>query len=678
MRVVKRILISLTLAAALSMSGAQADDEFSASFKNTDINEFIQAVSRNLDKTIIVDPEVRGSINVRSYDVMDRDQYYNFFLNVLAVYGYAVVEMDDGPLKVVRDRDAKSHPVPVVDDDSATGDAWITRVVPLQNVSVRELAPLLRQLNDQSSGGAVMNYDPSNVILMSGRAALINRLVEIVRRVDQAGDQEVDIIQLQHASAGELVRIVEGVMQEGGSGTPDMLIPRITADERTNRVLVSGDPRARARAVRLIERLDEEMETSGNTRVLYLRYANAEDMVGLLRGMTDTILEEERSGSSSNGQRSRGRSGQEVSIEAHESTNALVITAQPDMLGAIEDVVSQLDIRRAQVLVEAIIVEVFEGDGTNFGIQWASEDIGLMQHTTGQNVPIGQLGVAVDQARDRPGAEVTRVDNAGNEFTTREPDQQGDLSLLANLLGSANGLLFGTVQDGWAAVVQAVATTTNSNILSAPSITTLDNQEASILVGQEVPTITGSTPGANNENPFQTIDRREVGIRLHVTPQINEGDSVQLKIEQEVSSIAGTTEVDVTFNKRELNTTVLARDGETVVLGGLIDEDVQESLSKVPLLGDIPLLGHLFKSTNVTTQKRNLMVFIRPTIVRDDDRMHELSHRKYSYMRARQLAKQEEGLSLRRDSSIPVVPEWQGSFDDLPPEFQDLLDEEGE
>ncbi|RUO18270.1 type II secretion system secretin GspD [Aliidiomarina haloalkalitolerans] len=673
-------LLGLTLAASLALVPASAvsQEEFSASFKNTEIAEFIQSVSRNLEETIIIDPEVRGRINVRSYNVMNRDQYYAFFLNVLEVYGFAVVRMDNGVLKVIRERDARTKPTPVVDDDSYTGDEWVTRVIAVQNVSVRELGPLLRQLNEQAKGGAVMTYDPSNVIMLSGRAELLNRLVEIIRRVDQAGNQDVEVVQLQHSSAAEMVRIAQAVFQQQGSNVPEMLVPRIVPDERTNRVLISGEPRARERAIRLIKQLDTEMQTSGNTRVYYLRYAKANEMVDLLRGMTQSILAEQRAQSSGGGQGGqaapRGRAGGEISIEAHEPTNALVITAQPDMLRALEGVINQLDIRRAQVLVEAIIVEVFEGDGINFGIQWVSEDIGMMQHSNGQMVPIGQLGVAAEAARTQPGAVTERVDNAGNIFTTREPDRRGDYTMLASLLGNANGLLMGTVQDGWAAVIQAVATTTNSNILSAPSITTLDNQEASILVGQEVPTLTGSTPSSGNDNPFQTIDRREIGVRLRVTPQINEGDAVQLLIEQEVSSIAGSTAVDVTFNKRELRTTVLARDGETIVLGGLIDEDVQESLSKVPLLGDIPIIGHLFKSTSVTTRKRNLMVFIRPTIIRDDDRMGNLSQRKYSYIRAQQIEQRQRGVSLRSRDTVPVLPEWDDDAE-LPPEYQRFLDE---
>ena len=660
--------------------------EFSASFNNTDINEFIQTVSRNLEKTIVVDPEVRGRINVRSYDVLTREQYYQFFLDVLEVYRFAVIESDNGTLRVIRDRDARNAALPVVDDDSTGGASMITRVVRVENVSVRELAPLLRGLNDQSGGGNVVSYDPSNVIMITGRAAVVNRLVEIIERVDHAGNQDVERIELHHASAAEMVRIASAIfIPQAAGNTPDLLVPRIVADERTNSVLISGEPRVRERVIRLIQELDSELESTGNTRVFYLRYAKAEEMVEVLRGMTNTILaEEERQsqtqaaggGGAQRASMQRRRGGDEVSIEAHESTNALVVTGQPSMIRAIEDVVRQLDIRRAQVLVEAIIVEVFESDGLDFGVQWLSEDFGLMQHNNGNLVPLGQVAIAAEAARTQPGAEFERVDpNTGQVVTSREPDRRGDFSLAAQLLSRANGLLLGTVQDGWGAVLQAVSTNTNSNILSAPSITTLDNQEANFLVGQDVPTITGSTAGSNNENPFQTVDRREIGIRLRVTPQINEGDSVQMIIEQEVSSLAGATSVDITINKRELSTTVLARDGETIVLGGLIDEDVQESLSKVPLLGDIPILGHLFKSTSVTTRKRNLMIFIRPTIVRDDARMDQLSSRKYSYIRAQQMEQRERGLSLRHDSRIPVLPEW-AEHKLLPPGFEPYAEPE--
>ncbi|RUO80301.1 type II secretion system protein GspD [Idiomarina tyrosinivorans] len=679
-RVVRQWLILgwLTASMTLPVAPAHAAD-YAASFKNTDITEFIQVVGRNLGKTIIIDPDVRGKIDVRSYDVMNEQQYWQFFLNVLEVYGYAAVTMDSGVIKVIRDKDASKGPIPVVDGDGAVGDTMVTRVVPVKNVSVRELAPLLRQLNDQTGGGMVTSYDPSNVIMMTGRAETVQRLVEIIERVDRAGDQSVEVIKLDYASASEVVNIAKSLYERGqDNSTPELLMPKVVADERTNSVIVSGEPKARTRVVNLIKKLDQDLKTRGNTRVFYLKYAKAADMVEVLQGVSQSIQAEDEQGqANTNMRRTRSGGQQPVSINAHEDTNAIVITAQPDILASLEGVIRRLDIRRAQVLVEAIIVEILEGDGINFGVQWISKDGGLVQYNDGSQVPIGSLAAAAYQARPKEGSSITRVDNAGNQYTETEPDEPGDVTLLAQLLGSVNGMMFGTINDDWAAVVQAVKNNTNSNILATPSIVTVDNETASFLVGQEVPVITGSTAGANNENPFQTVERKEIGIKLEVTPQINEGDAVQLLINQEVSSLSGATAVDITTNKRELKTTVMAQDGQTIVLGGLIDDNVQESVSKIPLLGDIPIIGNLFKSTSTTTQKRNLMIFIRPTIIRDGDRLGEISNDKYNYMRALQLDRRARGVSLMPNTDTPVMPEWNEKLA-LPPSFREYMDKQQE
>jgi len=666
--------ITLTL-----MSSPLSSEEYAASFKNTDINEFIQVVGRNLEKTIIIDPNVRGKIDVRSYDVMNEEQYYQFFLNVLEVYGFAVVEMESGVLKVLRDKDAKTSSLPVLDRDTrGSGDTMVTRVVPVENVSVRELAPLLRQLNDQSGGGMVVSYDPSNVIMMTGRSETVQRLVEIIERVDQAGDQDVDMVSLEYASASEIVRIAQSLYEKNNEGVPALLIPKIVADERSNSVIVSGEPRARSRVVKLIKQLDQDLKTEGNTRVFYLKYAKAPEVVEVLKNVSSSIQAEveQQTSTGNNSQRRRSSGNETVSISPHEPTNSVVITAQKDMLASLEKVIRELDIRRAQVQVEAIIVEIMEGDSVDFGVQWISEDGGMVQYNNGNQVPIGSLAAGAYQARERPGTTTTRITDGGVEVTTTEPDEPGDISLLANLLGSVNGMMFGTIQNDWAAVVQAVTQDTRSNILATPSIVTVDNEEASFLVGQEVPTISGSTTGDNNDNPFQTVDRTEIGIKLKVTPQINEGDAVQMTIEQEVSSLSGATAVDVIINKRELKTTVMADDGETIVLGGLIDEDVQESVSKVPLLGDIPILGKLFSSTSTSKQKRNLMVFIRPTIVRDGNRMRDLSSAKYNYIRALQLDERSRGISLMPTEETPLLNDWDNKLT-LPPGFDEYLEKKG-
>jgi general secretion pathway protein D len=321
------------------------------------------------------------------------------------------------------------------------------------------------------------------------------------------------------------------------------------------------------------------------------------------------------------------------------------------------------------VLVEAIIVEVFEGDGTTLGVQWANEKGGGTQFNNGV-VGIGSLAVGAQQAQDQV-TTVTTVSNDGTPVQTTDT-QLGDFTGLASLLSGVNGFLLGGVKDGWGAVLQAVSTDTNSNLLATPHLTTMDNEEAFFIVGQEVPIITGSTTGSNNANPFQSVDRQEVGIKLKVTPQINEGDAVQLLIEQEVSSVSGATSVDVIINKREIKTSVIVDDGGTIVLGGLIDDAVQESVSKVPLLGDIPFLGHLFKSTSTSVSKRNLMVFIRPTIIRDGVTMNEISHKKYQFIRAQQLKRQSQGIPLMPNTEGPSLPEWDDKLS-LPPSFEDYI-----
>lgn len=642
--------------------------EYQPNFKGTDINEFINIVGKNLNKTIIVDPQVRGRINVRSYEMLNEKQYYQFFLNVLEVYDFSVVEMKSGVLKVVRQKDAKTSNIPVVSDNAgALGDEMVTRVVQVKNVSVRELAPLLRQFVDQSGGGSVVNYDPSNVIMMTGQAETVNRLVDIISRVDKAGDQDLEIIKLSYASSAEVVRILENIYKnQGKSEQPEFLIPKIVADERTNSVIVSGERQARERVVALVQRLDAELESQGNTRVYYLKYAKAEDLVKVLQGVSATIAAETQGAATqAQGGRTSGK-GRDVSIEAHAESNSLVITAQPDVLRSLEDVIRQVDIRRAQVLVEAIIVEVADNSGANLGVQWISAQGGLTQFNNGV-VPISQIAAGAAAARPVPGTTVTTENG-----TTVNPETPGNYEALGEALGGVTGMMLGVVKNDWGAILQAVTSDSNSNILATPSLTTLDNQESSFIVGEEVPIKTTTSPGTGGTNPFTTLDRIEVGIKLKVTPQINEGNAVKLTIEQEVSGRNGDIEGNPIIAKREIKTTVLADNGATVVLGGLIDEDVQQSESKVPLLGDIPGLGALFRSTSSTKRKRNLMIFIKPTIMRDDGLLSEVSQRKYNYVRAQQLAQGEKGIHLMPGAETPAMPEFDESLI-IPPTFDEYL-----
>ncbi len=580
---------------------------------------------------------------------LNEHQYYQLFLNLLEAQGYAVVPMENNVLKVVKSVVAKGEPLPLIDEGGRdySGDEMVTRVVPVHNVSVRELAPVLQQMLDSAGSGNIVNYEPSNVIMLTGRASVVKRLTAVIQRVDHAGNRTEEVIPLTNASASEIARVLESLYRNSGEHQSAASKTQIVADERTNSVVISGDVGARDKMRRLIRRLDSEMERSGNSQVFYLKYSKAENLVDVLKQVSGTLTaaKEEAEGTTTSER-------EIVSIAASKHSNALIVTAPQDIMQSLQKVIEQLDVRRAQVHVEALIVEVAEGSNINFGVQWASKDAGLMQFANGTQIPIGTLGAAIAQAKPQKGSTVISENGA----TTINPDVEGDLSTLSQLLSGFSGTAVGVVKGDWMALMQAIKNDSSTNVLSTPSITTLDNQEAFFMVGQDVPVLTGSTVGSDNSNPFNTVERKKVGIMLKVTPQINEGNAVQMLIEQEVSKVEGQTSLDVVFGERKLKTTVLANDGELIVLGGLIDEQAGESVAKIPLLGDIPLIGHLFKSTADKKEKRNLMVFIRPTILRDGMAADGVSQRKYNYMRAEQIYRDEEGISLMPETTQPILP----------------------
>ena len=591
--VIRPFSLMLLVFAALLFKPAAAE-EFSASFKGTDIQEFINTVSKNLNKTVIIDPSVRGTITVRSYDMLNEEQYYQFFLSVLDVYGFAVINMNNGVLKVVRSKDAKTAAVPVASDAApGIGDEVVTRVVPLTNVAARDLAPLLRQLNDNAGAGSVVHYEPSNVLLMTGRAAVIKRLLTIVERVDNAGDRSVVTVPLAWASAADVVKLVTELNKDTSkSALPGSMVANVVADERTNAVLVSGEPNSRQRIIAMIKQLDRQQATQGNTKVIYLKYAKASDLVEVLTGISSTMQSEKQAA------KPVAALDKNIIIKAHGQTNALIVTAAPDVMNDLERVIAQLDIRRPQVLVEAIIAEVQDADGLNLGIQWANKNAGMTQFTN-SGLPIS-----------------TAIAGA-NQY-----NKDGTVSSsLASALSSFNGIAAGFYQGNWAMLLTALSSSTKNDILATPSIVTLDNMEATFNVGQEVPVLTGSQT-TSGDNIFNTVERKTVGIKLKVKPQINEGDSVLLEIEQEVSS--------ATFNTRTVNNAVLVGSCETVVVGGLLDKSVSDTADKVPLLGDIPVIGALFRSTSKKVSKRNLMLFIRPTVIRDRDEYRQASSGQYT------------------------------------------------
>lgn len=652
------VLSSLLSLSLLVSSGTASAEEWKINFNETEINELVKFVADATGLTIVVDPKVKGKVKVISTKPVDTEELYALFLSILEVHGFAAVKSGD-VLRVVPTKDARSLPVPV---SGGKGGEIVTHVIQLKNVAAAKLIPILRPLVPQQAHMAA--YAPSNSIIISDTAANIGRIRDVISQMDRSADQSTSLVQLKHASAEEVVRLLENLEKTDKGKDAAAARVSLVADTRTNSVLVTGDRAERLRIRSLITHLDSPNEQSGNARVVYLKYAKATELAETLTKVVQNIskLDAMKPGAKTSTAASRNTGS---TIEADEATNSLIITADPAIMRNLETIIERLDIRRAQVLVEAIIVELEVGDDNQFGIQWvfADDNAGFGSSSANDGLLTSVGGAALDNGSSQT---VTTIDpETGRETTTTTPDDS-----LVNLAGALAGNLgdtfgVGKFREGgfsFAVLLEALQQDTESNILSTPSILTLDNSEASLSVGQNVPFVTGSFTNASGDgvnNPFQTIERENVGISLNVTPHVNEGDSVVLEIEQEVSSLTGTAASDIITNERTVNATVLAQDGEIVVLGGLIKDEVQESIRKVPLLGDIPLLGRLFRSTTANVRKTNLYVFIRPTIIRDSETLIGATAEKYKYIRTQQLNKKLRGVELIDNEKLPLLPEWE-------------------
>ncbi|HHL2560532.1 TPA: type II secretion system secretin GspD [Yersinia enterocolitica] len=570
-------------------------ESFSASFKDADIKEFINTVSKNINKTIIIDPKVQGLVSVRSYEQLDEEKYYHFFLNVLDVYGYTVVEMPNNILKVIPAKRAKSSFIPLQKNaENPQGDELINRMFKLKHLSAKNLSPLLRQLNDNAESGSIVHYAPSNVILITGRAAIVNHLYTIISTLDQPGETEVELYKLNHAVAADIIKLVNQVINPVNTTTKQesFNIGAVIADDRTNSVIISGDRHIRKMAIQMIKRLDHQQDNYGNTKVIYMKYAQASKLLDVLNGVS------QEGPNDKNKKMTRKSSIRNVSIKAYDQTNALVITADPKIMKELDQVIEKLDVRRAQVLVEAIIVETQNGEGLNLGIQWANKFYG------GTNFLQKSNSIKTDNGRENP---------------------------IPMMIA---GLTAGFYKGNWDGLFTALATNSNNNILATPSIVTLDNMEAEFNVGQEVPVLT-STQTTATDKVYNSISRQSVGVMLKVKPQINKGDSVLLEIRQEVSSVADSSDVNANnlgsvFNKRVVNNAVLVKSGETVVVGGLLDKKINKIINKVPFLGDLPFIGSLFRQSKEKIEKNNLILFIRPTILRETSDYSQVTVDKYA------------------------------------------------
>ena len=610
-----RRLLAVALGCLMSFSVlAQAPERVTLSLDNADIRDLINWAADFTGKNIIVHPNVKGKVTVVAGDPMTHQQAFDVFMSVLQVNGFSLVEQGDA-WKVVPDALAKQQAIPVIDDlTRAPGEALVVRTVRVQNISAAQLIAMLRPLIPQT--GHLAAYADTNTLIVADRAANIDQIVRLIRQLDRAGAIDIELVPLEFASAKEVKQVINELLQGGGKNAGNDVQPlRIAVDERSNSILLTGDPVTRQQLKKVIQRLDQPLTGEGNTAVVYVQYASAVDLKPILEGMSGSIQKTEKD---------QQVADVEVSIQVNEELNALILTAPPSLLETMKGVIAKLDVRRAQVLIEAIIVEVTEGTGNKLGIKWIAgnnDDVFAGFENDVAFTEDEDIGIPLDGSLVNP--------------TSLNP---------VNLVRRGLNLGFLSGTDVRVAI-NALASENNANILSTPTIMALDNEEAEILVGQNVPFITGEQllSGSNND-PFTTIQRQDVGTTLKVTPRVNNNNSVTLEIEQKVENVLPVTgqAADIITSKREIRTKVLIDDGAILVLGGLIEDKVTEINEKVPLLGDIPGIGRLFRNSDKSVDKTNLMVFLRPKILSTQIAGYEETRRRYRDMQEKQLLLRDE------------------------------------
>ena len=612
-------------AAVLLLAGTvmAQQDTVRLNYRNTDLQEVVEAVAEATGRNFVIDPQVGADwkVNLFGSQPLSPEAYYQAFLSMLSAHG--IVAVPSGPvIRLSPDRTMRIFAG--AGGESPANDELQTLVLSVANVDAQGLVPIVRPM--MSPGAHVAAHPPTNVLILSGRGSNVNKVASVIRRIDRRNDQPVEVIPLDHASARDIVR----VLNEMAVG-PDASFNLAVADDRTNSVLLGGEKSRRLELRALVAHLDTPSLEGGNTRVKYLNYADA--------GSLAAKLSVQFAG--------EGSEAQKVLVTADEDTNALIIDAPPATMRHIVAVVDQLDIRRAQVLVEVLIAEVSADRANQLGVNWAAYDPQRVLGST--DFPASGTSLRELVAGSLSGSDLGRA-------------------AAAEALGPGAGFAVGRVRDdglSFAALISAVENTAGSNILGTPMVVTLDNQEATINVGQTVPFVSGSyaSSGINPSSadgqirPFTTVDRDDIGLKLTITPRINQGDAVRLEIDQTLSELAPSVEgaVDLVTNTRELTTAVIVEDGGTLVLGGLIQDKVRESRQSVPVLGSLPLIGALFRASGQTREKTNLMLFIRPTILRDSAQAEAATNVKYDYLRRRQLAQSFSGGSTQ-------LPELEDAF----------------
>ncbi len=606
--------------------------------RDADIRAFISDVSMMTGRTFIVDPRVQGKVTVISQSPLNSSEVFDVFMSTLRVNGFTAVPTSSGTYRIVPEETAAQDAVPI--DRTVDGDQVITEVFKLRYADVNTALEMIQPIINRQ--GRVVSSRGSDAIIVVDYASNVQRIREVIASLDK-DPSVMSIVSLRNTPAIQMSQAITELVKAQGDPANSLINFTAVPVEGSNLLVLRGPPEVLNRMTPIVEELDARGAADGGTKVVYLRHAAAEDLQPLL----------ERVSAMSRGGGAEGAIGR-ANIAVDAGTNALVINAAPDVQRELADVISKLDIRRQQVLVEAIIVEVSDTAARQLGVQY------MLAGAEGSDIPFTATNFqGSPNLLAATGAIITDRETSGEDNEVIESLQALAVDSLLGFPGLTAGFA-GEGSDGsiFGVILNALQRDDGSNVLSTPSIMTMDNQAASILVGQEIPITTGESLGADNTNPFRTVERKEVGVKLEVKPQINEGEAIKLLIRQEVSSIIGPINelsTDLITNKREIETTVMVDDGEIIVLGGLIEDDEQVTLEKIPLLGDIPVLGHLFSSEGKSRKRTNLMVFLRPTIVTDVDELRAVTGRKYDYIQSEQIRRSEEGASSLDEMMNQIV-----------------------
>ena len=641
--------VGLALTGTLGATLAIAQDTITMSFVNADIRSVIETIGKATGKNFIIDPRVTGNMNIVSQTPVTKELAYEILLSTLRVHGYAALE-ERGAIKIIPEADAKTGGSVVAPGVATKGDRIITQVFALQNESAAQLATVLRPLVAQNN--FIGAYPGNNTLVITDYASNVERIRKIIAAIDVPGSGDLQTIKLQHASAVDVANMIVRLMPEASvnpsnPGAPAKL--SVGVEPRTNALIIRADSPALVTRIRaLVSQIDTPTASHGNINVVYLKNAEAtkvaETLRGLMGGASASATVTSAAGQTPQSAATGASAAAPASnIQAYAATNSLIITAPDHVYNSLRSVIDKLDQRRAQVHVEALIVEVTSTVAAEFGIQW--------QDLTG----INRGGSQIIGGTNFGGSGTNIISGAANIGSVGQGLNIGVVRGTVNLPG------IGTVLN-LAALARALENDQRANVLSTPNILTLDNEEAKIVVGQNVPFVTGSFTQSNNAstNPFQTIERKDIGLTLRVTPQVAEGGTIKLKVFQEISSVVPTSSAvrsaDLITNKRSIENTVLVDDGQTVVIGGLISDDSKNGDSRVPLLGDIPVLGNLFKYQSRSREKTNLMVFLRPVIIRDSKAAAQMTGSRYDYIRGEQATHLKDTDSLLPPTGGPQLP----------------------